>query len=109
MKDSLTKFISYLEEKKRAHATVVAYRKDIDQLIEYLNDSGKTSFDEASADTLTAFLAKLTKEKMTPKTISRKINSLKTFYKFLLSQKTVRANVAEGLVHPKFENGAPRI
>jgi len=45
----------------------------------------------------------------TAKSVSRKINSFKTFFKFLISENIVTADPATHLVHPKYETTPPRI
>jgi len=106
--DPLNKFVNNLKAKKRASATILAYKKDIAQLIEFLTKEGKTSFSQVTTDDLKNFLKKLA-GKFTPKSISRKINALKTFYRFLLAEKIISEDVSLPLVHPKYENKQPRI
>src|SRR5205807_1789433 len=48
-------------------------------------------------------------EGYTAKSISRKTNSTKTFFKFLKNQGMVEEDYARALEHPKFENKPPRI
>jgi site-specific recombinase XerD len=45
----------------------------------------------------------------TAKSISRKLNSIKTFYRYLRATGTVREDPAAELVHPKYEVKPPRI
>lgn len=109
LSDYLNKFVEFLRGGKKATATVIAYRKDIDQLLEYLKKTGRKSIKEVSADDLNNFLAILYTQNYTPKSISRKINSIKTFYRFLTLHKYTDNNVAAAISHPKFETKAPRI
>jgi len=106
---ALSEFIVFLKKAKKAHATVIAYQKDIDQFIEYLKKAGKTNISDAVTDDLNNFLALLHTQNYTPKSVSRKINSLKTFYRFLLLEKIVANNVAAAIAHPKFDSKAPQI
>ncbi len=102
-------FIASLQTQSKATATVVAYRKDIEQLIEYLSSDGKSTILEVTDVHLNAFVEKLSGQNLTPKTVSRKINSLKTFYRFLVSAGHVPHNHAASVAHPKFETKAPRV
>lgn len=106
---SLNEFIEFLKSGKKASATVIAYRKDIDQLIEYLKKAGRSNVPEVTVDDLNNFLALLHTQNYTPKSISRKINSIKTFYRFLIAYKYAENNVAAAISHPKFDSKAPRI
>lgn len=102
-------FVDFLATRKRARATIVAYSKDIDQLIVFLRDMGKKGVSEISKDELTTFLEKLAKDGYTPKSISRKINSIKTFYRYLKSASIVTKDPAQDISHPKYEVKPPRI
>src|SRR3989344_5468769 len=109
LRDAHREFLSHLKDKSRASATILAYGKDIEQLVSYLQDQGKTDPNEVETADLQAFMDKLTKEAYTPKSISRKTNSTKTFFKFLKTSNLISADSATGLEHPKFENKPPRI
>ncbi len=103
------KFVEYLKSKSRASATVIAYGKDINQVIDYLKKKGITSFTEATQEDLNGFLAELAAQNYTTKSISRKINSLKTFFRFLVTEGAVSHNPAAEITHPKIESKPPRI
>src|SRR3989338_4341965 len=102
-------FIGYLQQARRAQATVIAYSKYIEQLITYLTDMGKKSVNQIQKDDLEAFLKKLTSDGYTLKSLSRKINSIKTFYRFLKNNNLVSINPAVDIVHPKYTIKPPRI
>lgn len=102
-------FVEFLKNRKRARATIVAYGKDIDQLIIFLKDCGKKMVSEITHDDLMAFLTKLGKDGYTPKSVSRKINSIKTFYRFLKTQAYITEDPTTNISHPKYEVKPPRI
>lgn len=104
-----SKFLDYLHTQSKANATIVAYGKDIEQLITTLRALGKASFEEVGREDLQKFLDQLKKEGFTPKTISRKINSIKTFYRFLKAENLVKQNPAAELTHPKYDLREPRV
>ncbi len=109
LQDAHQQFIGHLKGKSRASATILAYGKDIDQLVDYLNNLGKLQPSEVTTEDLQAFMNSLAKDNYTPKSISRKTNSTKTFFKFLKSSGFINEDPATGLEHPKFENKPPRI
>ncbi len=102
-------FVDYLSQRRRARATIVAYGKDIDQLKVFLTHMGKKTVESITRDDLEAFLKKLSKDGYTPKSISRKINSIKTFYRFLKAQNYATVDPATDIAHPKYEIKPPRI
>lgn len=107
----LNQFISSLEEQGKSSSTQIAYKKDISQLIEYLNaKQNPLDFAKVNSKTLQTYIEDLKKQgDFTLKTISRKINSLKTFFKFLFTQKLIVENFAQDVHHPKIEANLPRV
>lgn len=102
-------FVKFLSEAKRAHATILAYSKDIEQLVAFVGDAGKREVRQLEKTDLEGFLKKLSSEGYTPKSLSRKINSIKTFYRFLKNQNLISVNPASEITHPKYEVKPPRI
>lgn len=102
-------FVEYLTSRRRAHATIVAYSKDIEQLIAFLSNTGKKDIAIITREELEAFLKKLAADNYTPKSISRKINSMKTFYRFLKAAGSITLDPASDIEHPKYEVKPPRI
>lgn len=109
LKAAHDQFIDYLGQRRRARATIVAYGKDIEQLTQFLANMGKKAIGEVSHDELEAFLKKLGSDNYTPKSISRKINSIKTFFRFLKASGTISTDPAIEIEHPKYEVKPPRI
>lgn len=102
-------FVDFLKEKSRSNATIVAYTKDIDQMSVFLREAGKKSVDEISKEDIEGFLAKLSGSGYTPKSLSRKINSIRTFYRFLKSKGMVSEDPSLQVAHPQYTLAAPRI
>ncbi|OGG11819.1 hypothetical protein A2Z00_03780 [Candidatus Gottesmanbacteria bacterium RBG_13_45_10] len=109
LKSAHQQFTEYLGSRRRARATIVAYGKDIEQLTLFLANLGKKTINEVSRDELDAFLKKLASDNYTPKSISRKINSIKTFFRFLKASGIITSDPAIEIEHPKYEVKPPRI
>ncbi len=109
LRDAHQQFIGHLQGKSRSSATILAYGKDIEQLVDYLQKVGKSNPNEVKTEDLQTFMDNLAKDSYTPKSISRKTNSTKTFFKFLKSSNLASNDPANELIHPKFENKLPRI
>ena len=107
--DAHKKFTADLTSQGRSSATVLAYGKDIEQLSDFLKELGKSQPHEVATKDLQSFMAKLHKEGYTPKSISRKTNSTKTFFRFLKVNEFITDDPALLLEHPKFEMKPPRI
>lgn len=102
-------FKNFLKQNKKSTSTVVAYGKDIDQLVAFLEDLKKNHVHEVTTEDIQAFLAKLGNEGYTPKSVSRKINSTRTFYRFLKVNEYVTDDPSLLVNHPKYQLAPPRI
>ena len=102
-------FVQFLTDKGRAVATVLAYGKDVDQLVQYLVKIGRSDVKEITEEDLQAFLKKLQDDDYTQKSVSRKINSIKTLYRFLVGEGILKQNVAANIRHPHIEHKEPRV
>lgn len=109
LKEASAKFAEFLKNHRRASATILAYGNDIAQLIRFLEGKGVTVVTAVTSDLLDEFKSDLGKNSYTPKSVSRKINSIKTFFKFLKSEGLIEADPAIMVTHPKYEIKPPRI
>ncbi len=109
LREAHDQFKNFLKEKKHSTATIVAYGKDTDQLISFLEQLQKHQAHEVSKEDLESFLAKMGKDGYTPKSISRKINSTRTFYRFLKINEYITDDPSLLIEHPRYELAAPRI
>lgn len=103
------KFLIYLKKQKRSSATVVAYSSDLSQLAEHLGAKRITQATTVTPDHLQEFVTHISTNGYIAKSISRKINSMKTFFKFLHQEGLVPSNPTLAICHPKIENKPPRI
>lgn len=106
--DSTPKFVAYLKKTGRAHATILAYGKDIDQLTKFAIKQGRKTTNEIKKEDIEKFLSQLSKQNYTLKSISRKLNSIKTFFKFLKANNFIEFNSTQEIPHPKYETKPPR-
>jgi integrase/recombinase XerD len=109
LKESHKQFVEHLKQNRRSPSTVLAYGKDIEQLVDFLDGMKKSQAHEVAKEDLQAFMAKLSQAGYTAKSISRKTNSTKTFFRFLKVQEIITDDPANLLAHPKFETPPPRI
>src|SRR5688572_25551458 len=102
----IAKFVLHLETQGRSPSTLVAYRKDLEQLHQHLNTDLLTLKSEQVREALSA----LTRvENFTPKTVSRKINSYRTFFRFAVDSGLLAQNPALEVSHPRFKPKQPRV
>ncbi len=109
LREAHKKFEDFLKSKNRASATILAYGKDIDQLISFLEELKKENIHEVTGEDIIAFLAKLQGKGYTPKSLSRKLNSTRTFYRFLKISEYITDDPSLLVHHPKYELNPPRV
>lgn len=109
LRDAHQEFRNYLKSNKHSTSTIVAYGKDIEQLVTFLEELSKNQLNDVTKEDIQAFLAKMTKDGYTPKSISRKINSTRTFYRFLKVSEYVTDDPSLMVSHPRYELTPPRI
>ncbi len=107
-KNLLPKFIKALEEKGRSPSTILAYRADLEQLIDFLQGKNKVITGDARPTDIEAFRDSLLAQKYTPKSASRKLNAVKTFFRWLVSEKLVATDSSVDVAHPKIEPSVPK-
>ncbi len=103
------KFINHLKNENRSISTILAYGKDVEQLAEFLNQKKITQVTSVQPEHIETFKKELNKKGYTAKSVSRKLNSIKTFYRFLKSEGVVENDPAASVSHPKYEVKPPRI
>lgn len=109
MEKYIKNFIIELGTKSKSEHTLIAYRKDLEQLIEYLESINIKNVINVGEDTLKNYFNKLEKDGLTAKTISRKLNSTKTFFKYLVQTRVIKENPSLIITHPRIENVPPRV
>ncbi len=107
--DAQAKFTAHLQANGKAHATVIAYSKDIEQLTDFLSKRSKTLLAEVTTEDIEDFKELLKKQRYTSKSISRKINSIKAFFRFCLAEGFIDHNPTQEVTQPKFDQAPPRI
>lgn len=107
--DAQALYEDHLKAEGKADATIIAYTKDVEQLVEFVGKKGKTEVDEVSETDIEEFKKHLKKLRYTGKSISRKINSIKSFFRFLIGQEYIENNPADDVAHPKYEQSPPRV
>lgn len=109
LREARDKFIAHLKSTGRATATILAYGKDVDQLIEFVGTIHKYDPAGISTQDIENFKVHLKNQKYTAKSISRKVNSIKSFFRFLKAQGFVSENPATQVTHPKYDVAPPRV
>lgn len=97
-------------EKGYSPATCAAYASDVGQFEGYLRRHGLTLARPGEVDRLRVqgFLAELHRQGIRKSSVSRKLSTLRGFFKYLLKNKLATGNPLEGLRNPKQESRRPK-
>lgn len=102
-------FIENLQKEGKSHYTIVAYKKDLEQFVGFLSSKEKSDIREVKKEDIDSFIQKLLTEGYTKKSASRKLNSIRTFFRHLKGTDVISFNPALEVSHPKYTQAAPRI
>lgn len=105
-------FLSYLRhELNRAELTVEAYERDIDQFADWLTNGKLKEFNPTDVTTadIRAWLASMAREGNIARTLRRKAQSLRAFFRFLLKKGIITDNPTSNLNLPKIPHSLPDI
>jgi integrase/recombinase XerC len=103
-------FLAYLQFEKRASKhTVVSYRNDLEQFWNYLQKSYVgLNWQEVDAAIIRTWLITLMEEKISPRSINRKLSALKSFYKYHLKMGVFETNPMLQVHAPKMSQRLPQ-
>jgi tyrosine recombinase XerC len=105
VKGHIDDFLEHLRSEKNAsNFTLKAYKTDLNQFVQFLED---TNTGEITKKSLRSFLALLFKGGLKATTVNRKLASLKSFFKFLCIQERLDTNPALNLFFLKTEKKLP--
>lgn len=104
MKDHIDKFLKYLEIERAASShTLRAYRKDLEEFSKFVNIKPE---DVELAD-VRGFIAEQIKSGLNKTSVSRRLASIRSFFKFLYREGYKRTNPAKLVSNPKLQNFSP--
>jgi site-specific recombinase XerD len=105
LRQNIEAFLRHLRTAKNASAfTLMSYKTDLDQLVQFLED---TKTEEITKNSLRAFLALLFKGGLKATTVNRKLASLRSLFKYLCQQEIIEVNPALSLSFLKTEKKLP--
>jgi len=106
----LNTFFKYLEyEKRYSKHTLLSYENDLKQFKSFLeNQSLLHDLLKAEHRHIRAWVVQLMQEGIKPKSINRKIVSLRTFYKFAISREAIQQNPTQKIKALKVSKDLPQ-
>ena len=109
MQNKINEFISYLEyEKGYSNKTVISYEKDLELFNLFLNDIGIKNINCIDYNVIRKYLSFLHDQGLETSSISRKISTFRSFFKYCLKNKTIKENPMTLISNPKKEKKLPK-
>jgi integrase/recombinase XerC len=102
-------FLDYLKfEKRYSQHTIVSYQNDIEQFFQFLiSQFDAPGLKDIRATFIRSWLAEMRAEKISPKTLNRKISSLKSFFKNQVKLGVIAQTPMTTIVSPKMNKRLP--
>ncbi len=102
-------FISYMQyEKRYSSHTLVAYKKDLDQFNAYcIGMIGDFNVERIDRNILRGWVVSLMEQQLSPRSVNRKVSTVKAFFKFLMKENITTVNPAVELPLPKIRKKLP--
>lgn len=112
MNQNIETFVKYLlNEKGYSRHTVLAYRRDLEQFIQYYCDiHNKILIDHFSSiqkEDIRQYLGSLLRYGAEKRSVSRKLSSLRSFFRFLLKTNVIQKDPTASLEAPKIGKSLP--
>ncbi|MDD4210625.1 MAG: tyrosine recombinase XerC [Bacteroidales bacterium] len=102
-------FLSYITTEKRfSKHTIKAYQTDLMQFTVFIeNELSLESIKEVTFQGIRSWIFYLLENGDSPRSVNRKISTLKTFYKFLLRNGHIKSNPIDKIISPKQSKRLP--
>lgn len=106
-KNAIKEFETYLLiDKKYSNNTIASYINDVTKFYHYTKTDNLT---KVTKEDVKKYIAYLKKNNISTKSIAHNISCLKSFYKFLIINKTVNTNIMDSIDTPKLTKSLPKV
>ncbi len=102
-------FIEYLQfEKRYSQHTIISYQTDLEQFFTFLiSQYDSPPLADISSVFVRSWLAEMRNDDITPKSLNRKISSLKSFFKYFIKVGEVKQSPMTTIISPKVGKRLP--
>jgi integrase/recombinase XerD len=105
----LDRFFAHLaRERKLSTNTTSAYRTDLEQFREFVQNRGHATWNSLSRDDVLAFLLYLKERRYAPSTLARRTAAVRAFCEFLLQSKLIGVDPTTNLDTPRVNRTPPK-
>jgi integrase/recombinase XerD len=107
---NLVEYIEYLHvERGLSDNTEEAYRNDIMLFIEFLESEDVEIFDNITRSHLNKYIRKLRQDNYAPSSITRKIASLRGWFKWMVGNDLIKSDPTASIEQPKMARHLPKV
>ncbi len=106
----LSEYLEYIEvEKGLSLNTVDAYRRDLTEFIDFCASNGAGDIVDINRNHLNSYILSLREGNLNPRSVVRKIASLRGFFKWLCANEYISTNPTLTLEQPKLPKKLPKV
>lgn len=107
----IKEFLFYSEfTKGKSRNTIISIKKDLEQLTEYLaEEKDMEDINKISPIMIRGFLVKMQKNNIGKRSLSRKLSSVKTFFRYLKRNELIKIDPTQTVSAPSFQVEIPDI
>jgi len=106
----LSEYLEFIDvEKGLSDNTVNAYRRDLSGFLDFCSDKGIMGVEYITRSHLNSYILDLRKNNLNPRSVVRKIASVRGFFKWLCANGYINNNPASTLEQPKLPKRLPKV
>lgn len=107
--EAIKKFIAYIQnEKMYSEYTILNYEKDILEFNEFIKENGFGNIIAPTNNAGRYYTSHLNEHYQKPRSVARKLSSLRSFYKYCVREKISKINPFEDINAPKLDKTLPK-
>ena len=105
---ALGPFLDYLHyERRLSPRTLTGYRRDLGEFLDWLRRRGIEDWARVDSQHVRGYAAHRHRQGLSPKSLQRHLSSIRAWFRYLLRERQVRVNPAEGVRAPKVRRRLP--
>ncbi len=102
------RFIQYIEDERRLSPhTIAAYKNDLRQFFDFLEEMEINSTKNINHSTIRSWIIQLIENKVSNRSVNRKLSTLKTYFKYLIKEGELDENPMNKVLAPKTSKRLP--
>lgn len=110
LKEVSAEYLEYLKKIKRySNNTLVAYRNDLTEFLNYCSESGKVNLVSVNNKVILSYMMMLNEAGLDNKSISRKLSSIRGMLKYAYINLELEINPAAYIINPKIRRKLPEV